>query len=208
MRRVTTPRRRLAPPVLAAALAAIAGGCAAGGTGGAGAPPGAAPAADRRGPGDFFPLAVGRRWTFLDRSPQAPAPARRTVTIVSRDGQGYFLDDQRGALRVDGDCLQDRSRRLLCAPIAVGHGWTSVVGPSATERYEIVGVGEKVTVPAGTFDGCVRVRSQLRAAGVESIAELTYAPGVGPVRLETFAVVKGEAVPQVRGELESFGEGR
>jgi hypothetical protein len=188
---------------LAAWCAASGAGCAAP----AGAAPTTAPRADGRGPGDFFPLAVGRRWTFLDRSPQAPGAARRTVTIVSRDAQGYYLDDQRGALRVDGDCLQDRSRRLLCAPIAVGHGWTSVVGPSATERYEIVGVGEKVTVPAGTFDGCVRVRSQLRAAGVENIAELTYAPGVGPVRLETFAVVKGEAVPQVRGELESYGNG-
>jgi len=205
MRRVTTTRRRTGRLALAAALAAAAAGCA---SGAASAPAGAAPLADPRRPADFFPLAVGRRWTFLDRSPQAPAATRRTVTIVSRDGQGYFVDDQRGALRVDGDCLQDRSRRLLCAPIAVGRAWTSVVGPSATERYEIVGVGEKVTVPAGTFDGCVRVRSQLRAAGVENIAELTYAPGVGPVRLETFAVVKGEAVPQVRGELESYGEGR
>jgi hypothetical protein len=207
---VTNPRRRLGRLAPAAALAAwcAASGAGCASSGSAAAPPAAAPPADARAPADFFPLAVGRRWTFLDRSPQAPGAARRTVTIVSRDAQGYYVDDQRGALRVDGDCLQDRSRRLLCAPLAVGHAWTSVVGPSATERYEIVGVGEKVTVPAGTFDGCVRVRSRVRTAGVESIAELTYAPGVGPVRLETFAVVKGDAVPQVRGELESYGEGR
>jgi hypothetical protein len=155
-------------------------------------------------PADFFPLAVGNSWTFLDRSPQQQQPARRTVRILERDRDGYYLDDQRGALRADADCLHDRARRLLCRPIAPGSAWISVVSVSATERYEIAGVGEMVTVPAGTFRGCVRVRSQLRAGKVDQVAELTYAPGVGPVLLETFAVVNGLATPQVRGELESY----
>lgn len=155
-------------------------------------------------PADYFPLAAGNAWTYLDRSPQQAAGVRRTVRIVERDRDGYFVDDQRGALRADADCLHDRTRRLLCRPFAAGAAWSSVVGPSTTERYEIAGVGERVAVPAGTFDGCVRVRSRLRGAGVEQVAELTYAPGVGLVRLETFAVVNGVAHPQVRGELESY----
>jgi hypothetical protein len=155
-------------------------------------------------PRDYFPLAVGNAWTFLDRSPQQPAPARRAVRIVARDAEGYFVDDAGSALRADSDCLHDRTRRLLCAPIRVGTAWSSVVAPSVTERYEVVAAGESVTVPAGTFQGCIRVRSQVRAAGVEQVAELTYAPGVGPVKLETFAVVDGVSRPQVRGELESY----
>ena len=91
-----------------------------------------------------------------------------------------------------------------CGPV---HVWSSVVSASAVERYEIAGVGETVAVPAGTFQGCVRVRSQLRSGGVEQVAELTYARGVGLVRLETFAVVEGVARPQVRGELESYRVG-
>jgi len=166
------------------------------------APPAAAPVAAR--PADYFPLAVGNTWTFLDSSPQQKAPVRRTVRIVRRDADGYFVDDQRGALRADPDCLHDRARRLLCRPIEPGASWSSVVSVSATERYEIAGVNELVAVPAGTFRGCVRVRSQLHAGKVEQVAELTYAPGVGPVRLETFAVVNGVAAPQVRGELESY----
>jgi hypothetical protein len=154
-------------------------------------------------PANYFPLAVGNSWTFLDRSPQQQS-TRRTVRIVSRDQDGYFVDDQRGALRADPDCLHDRARRLLCRPIAPGSAWLSVVSASATERYEIAGVDETVTVPAGTFRGCVRVRSQLRAGKVDQVAELTYAPGVGPVLLETFAVVAGSAKPQIRGELESY----
>lgn len=155
-------------------------------------------------PADYFPLAVGNAWTFLDRSPQQSQPSRRTVRILDRDRDGYYRDDQRGALRADADCLHDRARLLLCRPIAPGSTWLSVVSASATERYEIAGVGEAVTVPAGTFRGCVRVRSQLRAGGVDQVAEITYAPGVGPVLLQTFAVVKGIATPQVRGELESY----
>jgi hypothetical protein len=155
-------------------------------------------------PADYFPLAIGNTWTYLDRSQQQPGEARRVVRIIERDRDGYFVDDQRGALRADSDCLHDRSRRLLCRPLAVGASWSSVVGPSSTERYEIAGVNETVAVPAGTFQGCVRVRSRLRGGGVEQVAELTYARGVGLVRLETFAVVSGVARPQVRGELESY----
>lgn len=171
----------------------------------------AAPSPDARArneggaaPADFFPLAIGNTWTYLDRSPQQPAPVQRVVRILERDRDGYFVDDQRGALRADGDCLHDRSRRLLCRPFAPGTSWSSVVGPSSTERYEIAGVDETVAVPAGTFQGCVRVRSRLRGGGVEQVAELTYARGVGLVRLETFAVVNGVARPQVRGELVSY----
>ena len=158
-------------------------------------------------PADYFPLAVGNAWTYLDRSSPGAAPVRRSVRVVERDREGYFVDDQRGALRADGDCLHDRTRRLLCQPLRRGHSWSSVVSAAAVERYEIAGVGETVAVPAGTFQGCVRVRSQLRSGGVEQVAELTYAPGVGLVRLETFAVVEGVARPQVRGELESYRVG-
>jgi len=185
--------------ILAAAVALGACACA------HGSPAPAAPAVPPNAtPGDYFPLAVGNTWVFLDRSMDQASAARRTVRILRRDSDGYFVDDQRGALRADPDCLHDRARRLLCQPFQAGATWSSVTGAALTERYEIAGVGETVSVPAGTFTGCVRVRSQLRAGGLEQVAELTYAPGVGPVRLETFAVVDGIAKPQIRGELESY----
>ena len=189
--------RSLLPLVLAAALACA--GAPAAPSSGASAPAGGAAA-----PADYFPLAVGNTWTYLDRSPQQTGPVRRTVRIVERDRDGYFVDDQRGALRADADCLHDRARRLLCLPFTAGSSWSSVVGPSTTERYEIAGVNETVAVPAGTFRGCLRVRSRVWGGGVQQVAELSYARGVGLVRLETFAVVSGVARPQVRGELESY----
>jgi len=159
-------------------------------------------------PADLFPLAVGNSWTYVDRSPalaQGGRPPQRTVRILSRSADGFYRDSDRGELRIDGDCLRDRSRRLLCAPVEAGRSWVSVTGVSATERYEVVATGERVQTPAGTFSGCVRVRAHVRAGReAENVLELTYAPGVGPVRIETFAVVGGKATTQVSAELQSY----
>ncbi len=163
----------------------------------------------RRGPSpaDFYPLAVGNEWTYADRSPalREGASAERTVRILARDGEGFFRDSQRGELRADVDCLRDRVRRLLCRPFEVGKGWVSVVSETSTERYEIAAVDERVATPAGVFDGCVRVRAYNRAGGgAQYLLETTYAPGVGLVKLESFAVVNGAASPQVKAELKSY----
>jgi len=190
------PRMLLIPAVLAAACATApvatsrASGSAAG------------------GPGDYFPLAVGNEWVWDDVSPQLPEGGRRsarTVRIVSKTDDGYFRDNERTDLRADGECVRDRLRRLLCKPLTTGNAWKSVVSASSTERYEIVAVGERVEVPAGRYDGCVRVRAHNRAGPTsEHVMELTYAPGVGPIRLETWAIVDGVAAPQIRAVLRSF----
>jgi hypothetical protein len=169
-------------------------------------------AARASAPADYFPLAVGNAWVYLDESPAVPPDRRgtRTVRILERTADGYFRDSERGELRADRDCLHDRTRRLLCGPIVQGTSWSSVVSVSSTERYEIAAVGERVSTPAGQFDGCVRVRAHNRAPrGTDHVLEITYAPGVGPVRIETFAVVGAEVTPQVRAVLQSYRvEGR
>jgi hypothetical protein len=187
-------------------LAALATACA-----GASQRPAGAAAASAVRPADYYPLAVGNEWTYRDESPGLPGKGSvRTVRILARTQDGYFKDTERGELRADGDCLHDRSRRLLCGPIRKGTSWTSVVSVSSTEKYEIAGVGERLETPAGTFDGCVRVRAHNKAsAKAEMVLEITYAPGVGPARIETFVLVGGEAIPQFRAVLEKVKvEGR
>jgi hypothetical protein len=158
---------------------------------------------------DYYPLAVGSEWIWEDQSPQLPAgrTALRTVRVLERTADGYFKDSGRGELRV-GACVEDRTRSLLCGPIARGTRWSSVLSPTATENYEIVGVGERVVTPAGTFEGCVRVRANTRAAaGTELINEISYAPGTGPVRIEVIAVGSGTAVQQFRAVLRAYRPG-
>lgn len=158
---------------------------------------------------DYYPLAVGAEWTWEDQSPQLPSgrPALRTVRVLERTADGFFRDSARGELRV-GVCIEDRVRSLLCGPLAVGTRWSSVLTPTSTESYEIVAVGERVVTPAGAFDGCVRVRANTRAsADTELINEISYAPGVGPVRIEVITVGNGKAVPQFRAVLRSYRQG-
>ncbi|HEX9049763.1 MAG TPA: hypothetical protein VF841_04455 [Anaeromyxobacter sp.] len=184
-------------------LAAIASACAR-------AP--LAPPAPPQAPADYYPLAVGNEWVYRDASPALPADRQgtsRTVRILERTKDGYWRDSAGAELRADADCLHDRDRRLLCAPLAAGKSWSSVVSVSSTERYEIVAVGEKVATPAGTFDGCVRVRARNRASPTnELVNELTFAPGVGLVRIETAAVLGGKVLPQARFLLERYRVGR
>src|SRR5512138_3253759 len=166
--------RSLLPAVAAAALSAACAG---------------APAAPARAagvaPGDYFPLAIGNEWVYRDESPALPPERRgatRTVRILERTPDGYFRDNERGELRADRDCLHDRARRLLCAPMTPGQSWSSVVSVSSTERYEIAAVDEAVATPAGSFARCVKVRAHNRAsASTDHVLEITYAPGVGPV---------------------------
>jgi hypothetical protein len=191
---------RLAALLLAAALAACAHAPAPAAT--PSRPP--APLGD---PTAYFPLAVGNEWTWTDRSPQsgAGAPKRRTIRIVSRDADGFYLDSDKGALRSAHGCIQDRSRRILCTPFEFERTWTSIVSETSTERYQIAATGLTATVPAGTFEGCLLVRARNRAgADAEILLETTYAPGVGPVRIETFALVGGRRLPQVSAELASY----
>lgn len=162
-------------------------------------------------PTAYFPLAVGNEWTWIDRSPQAGAgePKRRTVRIVSRDADGFFVDDARGALKAAHGCIQDRVRRILCAPFDLDRSWSSIVSETSTERYQIAATGVSVTVPAGSFEGCILVKARNRAGpDAEVLLETTYAPGVGPVRIETFALIGGRKVPQVSAELESHRKER
>lgn len=169
--------------------------------------PAAAGAADRA-PGRYFPLAVGNEWTWEDQSPQLPPGRRgalRTVRILERTADGFYRDNERGELRAGPDCVRDRVRQLLCAPLVPGTSWKSVLSVSSTEKYEIAAVDETVETPAGTFRGCVRVRGINRAApGAELVNEITYAPGVGPVRIETFLVKDGAAAPQLRALLRGY----
>ncbi len=182
-------------------LAALAAACA------------RAPAAPSRAAAtsEYFPLAVGNEWIYVDQSPALPADrqgALRTVRILERTADGYYRDSERGELRWDAECLRDRARRLLCGPIAPGATWSSVVSVSSTERYEIAAVDEVVSTPAGRFERCVKVRAHNRAtASTDHVLEITYAPGVGPVRLETFVVVDGAVSPQVRALLSKYRVG-
>jgi hypothetical protein len=153
--------------------------------------------------GDYYPLAVGNRWTYAGTL--LGQKGGRTITVQTRQGP-FFLDDAGAQLTLDGDGLRDRDRYLLKGPLAKGTTWTSVVSASSTERYEIVDAGFVADVAAGTFRDCVLVRARNRVdPQTELVNEWTFAPGGGMVRIETRIEKADHApVPQATMELTAY----
>lgn len=149
----------------------------------------------------YAPLGVGYAWTYAVRFPGQTG--ERTVRIVERDAEGYFVDDAGGALRHTSTGLRDRKRYLVKAPLEVGQSWKSVVSASAVERFEILSVGEPCDTKAGRFSDCVRVASSLRRSDeVTLVAEFTWARDIGLVKIETIAEVAGKGrIPQTEQSL-------
>lgn len=151
----------------------------------------------------FYPLAVGNSWTYKARF--LGEEREQTIELVSRGPDGFFRDNLGNPLAIDSFGIRDDRRYLLRAPVKEGTHWTNVVSVSAVEKYRIAEVDFRCEVPAGRFNGCVRVEARARVdAKTTLINELTFAPKVGMVRVETFAETAGKRVPQTVLALQSY----
>jgi hypothetical protein len=209
-------KKRFANAVLVATVfaATAAGGC----------------TRSRTGVAQYFPLKPGMAWTFrftgstgatgeLTTANQAPRQVFGFTAVPQQNVGGdksyteFYADDGLGIRHVAIDESEGLQSRLsdhsyvIKSPIAVGTSWREIDRTfdgtvyDATTRIE--SVGDKITVPAGTFGGCVRIRSTGfasamkgtvrapgRASGLRLVAgddvsvEDYYwlAPGVGPVK--------------------------
>lgn len=156
-----------------------------------------------RSPAQYFPLAVGNRWAYRTRFGKT---IEENVVTIDRQEGAVFRDNRGSVLGVDAEGVRDERRYLLKAPLTPGATWRSTVEVGRTEDYTVIAIDEPVTVPAGTFHGCVLVRGRsVVDAGTELEIEWSYAPGVGLVKMETTAVIgRKERVPQTVIELTSY----
>lgn len=149
----------------------------------------------------YYPLAVGNRWVY--ESNFLGEKTERTVQILKEEN-GFFVDNQGGELGVDAFGIRDRKRYLLKEPVEQGRSWTNVVSVSSIERYKILELGP-CEVPAGRFESCVGVEGRNRVDDQTTLVnQLTLARGVGIVRIETAAEVRGERIPQSQLLLTRF----
>jgi hypothetical protein len=156
--------------------------------------------------GRYYPLAVGNRWIY--ETNLLGEKQVRTVEILRQDG-GYFVDNEGGQLGVDAFGIRDQKRYLLRDPIEPGREWTNVVSVSSVEHYRIADAGFPCTVPAGTFENCVVVVGKNRVDPRTTLVnELTFAPHVGIVKIETFAEAGDKRVRQVSMVLREFRPAR
>ena len=162
----------------------------------------------------YAPLAVGSSWSYrVTPGPEDP----QVVTVVSRDEQGYFVDDQGGRVAPRSDGIFDGQRFLLLEPLTMGATWTAVVpaGPNAppgargvTEHYTITATDAVVTVPAGTFDNCIEVQARQTMFDPNSgkpatlMLQWTWSKGTGLIRVRQQARINGETTPITTATME------
>lgn len=133
---------------------------------------------------DYYPLAVGRSWTYRI-TPAPPDMPEGEIAVVSEQ-DGLFALNVGGHLGARATSITDGTRNLLEEPLEVGHSWVAVPAPSVVERYSIVAVDAEMKVPAGLFRNCVQVQIEQDVTsrdGVKGrlVGVWTYAPGVGPI---------------------------
>jgi hypothetical protein len=185
----------------------------------------------RTGLAQYFPLKPGMAWTFrfsgssgatgeLTTANQEPRTIFGFTAVPQQNAGGektyteFYADDGSGIRHVAIDESEGLQSRLsdhsyvIKLPIAAGTSWSEIDRTfdgtvyDATTRIE--SVSDNVSVPAGTFSGCIRIRSTGSASATKGSARVPgataglrlaadddevsiedyywLAPGVGPVK--------------------------
>jgi hypothetical protein len=166
------------------------------------APPAAVAQPAQASAARYFPLAVGNRWTY--RASGGGTTAVEEVQIRGvQDGQ--YADNRGRLLWVSPDGLRDQARVILRSPVETGRSWNVVLGPDSVERWRIDSVGQPCSTPAGNFTDCVEVKSTIHPKpDVELVNHITFAAGVGMVRIRTTVLHNGVETPQTELLLTSY----
>ena len=148
---------------------------------------------------DYAPYALGASWTYdINYLGQKD---KQTITVVKEE-EGYFVDSQAGKFRHTEEGLRDPARFLIRNPIEEGNEWKAILSASSVEHYRITAVGQPCEAHAGRFQDCLVIESKNRRdENMTLLATFTWARGIGLVKIETEAEIKGKRVPQTERSL-------
>lgn len=160
---------------------------------------------------EYYPLKIGNSWTY---DVKFLGQKQTQTVLIEKEVDGYFVanssspDVEPPRIKADAYGVRDEKRYLIREPVQAGTTWTNVVSVEATEHYKILSAQQPCQVVAGKFSDCVVVESRVRAAQGNLINEMTFARGVGLVKVATELEVNGKQVPQVTLELTAFQLGK
>ncbi len=138
--------------------------------------------AERLDPRNLFPLGEGYVWNYnVEYGDDIPVLGTRTVDRVMGPRVELIVGAEREVyeLRDEGIYHPATSTWLLRAPIHEGAEWPSQGGRVA----RVTSTSATVEVPAGRFEGCVRVEET--GGEADKYVQTVYCPNIGPVFLET-----------------------
>jgi hypothetical protein len=153
-------------------------------------------------PGTYFPLAQGTAWSYDVADAQSGERMLMVNRVLRREGPRAIFFEEPDPLAYEdrgGEILRLPSgTAVLRAPIARGASWAI---PGGTAR--VLSVDGEVTTPGGRYPGCVVVEE---ATGERRVVT-SYAPAVGPVRVEIYARGPGAESLAHRALLRSYHAG-
>jgi hypothetical protein len=147
----------------------------------------------------YYPLQAGWKWSYdIEKDGQHilsfySVMERIGDSVIVQAGEDrllYAITPQ-GIARREGAALGDF---LIKDPIAAGASW-----PVAQGQAQIVSIAQQLTVPAGTFAGCVVVQESRTEP--TRIVRTTYAPRVGPIMVELQVQEGGKFITTTRATL-------
>jgi hypothetical protein len=148
---------------------------------------------------EYYPLQAGWKWAYdVERAGErilavtSVQERRLNVVLLQAGGETLRYDiGPAGIARTAMPSAYDEASKrtnssdfLIKNPVRSGNTWP-IDGGTAT----ITGVGRSVTVAAGTFENCLIVEEA--RTGPARLVRTTYAPGVGPVALESLVQIPG-----------------
>ena len=151
----------------------------------------------------YLPLAVGNSWKY--KVNYFGQSGEQEISIVGTDGD-WFLDNKGGRLKTDRHGIRDAERYLLMFPLQ-REEWTTIIRQKTREIRKTEGVDETVTVPAGTFEGTIKVHTTVELPNKKVLHSYHYfADKIGIVKIVTVLedVRENKMIPQTTTELVSY----
>jgi hypothetical protein len=178
---------------------------------------------------DYYPLAVGDHWTygFMPGTKKYDADITQKKTINGVTGYALSIDQEYSFMAAEptgiyqlaqgepGDptsaLVFDPPQRIYKLPFVVGDSWYTPVllEPSKPKSQIVLLYGavkslDDITVPAGSFKGCVHVLIDDPRDSPSDVTELWFAAGVGVVKTRTYISRDGLAPKTYDTELISY----
>jgi hypothetical protein len=147
----------------------------------------------------YYPLEPGWRWAYdVERAGErilavySVRERRGSTALLDAGGETIRYDVlpegiARAAVAPEADKRAGSQDFLLRSPVRAGARWPITEGTAT-----VTAVGRTVTVPAGTFANCVTVEEAKDTPA--RLIRTTYAPGVGPVTIDSLVQIPGRNV--------------
>ncbi len=152
----------------------------------------------------YFPLAVGNTWKY--KVNYFGQSGEQEISIVGTDGE-WFIDNTGAKLKADRHGIRDEGRYIMKFPLQL-ESWLTITKEKTREIRKTEGVDETVTVPAGTFEGTIKVHTYVEHRNKKVVLHSYhyFALKVGIVKIVTVLedLKEDKVYPQTTLELVSY----